>query len=67
MTQSLYVYKSFVSALASVALRELNSTSWAPPVYPFKIIMALTLVFLLMQGISGLLKDVRFLAGDRAS
>ncbi len=41
--------------------RELNSTSWAPPIYPFKIIMALTMFFLLAQGFSNLIKYVMIL------
>lgn len=40
---------------------ERNSTSWAPPIYPFKIIMALCFFFLLLQGISNLLKDLQVL------
>lgn len=50
---------SFKYALTSLLTQELNSTSWAPPVYPFKIIMALTLAFLLLQGISNLIRDLR--------
>ena len=40
---------------------ELNSTSWAPPIYPFKILMALSFVFLLLQGFSTLLKHIQTL------
>ena len=38
---------------------ERNSTSWAPPIYPFKIIMAVCFLFLLLQGISNLIKDLQ--------
>jgi len=48
-------------ALVSTAQRELNSTSWAPPIYPIKIIMALCFTFLLLQGISTVLKAVNIL------
>ncbi|MEX1299669.1 MAG: TRAP transporter small permease subunit [Desulfotignum sp.] len=40
---------------------EVNSTSWAPPIWPLKILMALCLVFLLLQGIANLLKDINSL------
>ena len=49
---------AFKYAAASVADVELNPTSWAPPVYPFKAIMALCLLFLLMQGLSNLIRDL---------
>lgn len=50
-------------ALTSVAEHELNSTSWAPPVYPFKAIMAICFLFLLLQGISNLIHDLQILFG----
>lgn len=37
---------------------EVNSTSWAPPIWPLKILMALCFLFLLLQGIANLLKDI---------
>lgn len=52
---------SFLFFLTSLQGREVNSTSWAPPVYPFKFIMALALLFLLLQGISNLLRDFQVL------
>ena len=51
-----FAYTSFIG-------RELNSTSWAPPIYPFKIIMALCFFFLLLQGISNLIHDLHTLFG----
>jgi len=51
-------------AWVSLAGRELNSTSWAPPIYPFKIIMALTMLFLLAQGFSNLIKFIKMF-GDK--
>ena len=48
-------------AYTSTVTGELNSTSWAPPTYPFKIIMALGFLFLLLQGLSSLLKHVQAL------
>ncbi len=52
---------SFKFAATSVAGQELNSTSWAPPIYPFKVIMALCFLFLLLQGISNLIRDLQTL------
>ena len=40
---------------------ELNSTSWAPPIWPFKIVMAISFFFLVIQGLSTMLKWVRSL------
>jgi len=48
-------------AYVSVLGMELNSTSWAPPIWPFKILMAVCFIFLLMQGIANLLKDINAL------
>ena len=48
----------------SVETLERGSTSWAPPVYPFKVIMALCFFFLLMQGISNLIKYLLIIFGD---
>ena len=51
-------------ALVSMAGLEVNSTSWAPPIWPFKIIMAMTFIFLLLQGVSNLLKHIRALGEE---
>ncbi|MCF6180347.1 MAG: TRAP transporter small permease subunit [Geopsychrobacter sp.] len=37
------------------------STSWAPPIYPFKTLMAIGFILLLLQGIARLLHDFRAL------
>jgi TRAP-type mannitol/chloroaromatic compound transport system permease small subunit len=37
------------------------STSWAPPIYPFKTIMAIGFVLLFLQGIAKLIEDFRSL------
>jgi TRAP-type mannitol/chloroaromatic compound transport system permease small subunit len=44
---------------------ELNSTSWAPRIWPFKIIMALSFLFLVVQGLSTMLKNLKIL-GDHS-
>ena len=51
----------FRYAFISTSQGELNSTSWAPPIWPFKLIMATCFLFLLLQGFSNLLKSIRVL------
>jgi TRAP-type mannitol/chloroaromatic compound transport system permease small subunit len=46
-----YAYKSTLQL-------ERNPTSWAPPIWPIKIIMAIGLSFLLIQGISTTIKAI---------
>ncbi|MCG8684346.1 MAG: TRAP transporter small permease subunit [Desulfobacterales bacterium] len=48
-------------AYVSTTGMEVNSTSWAPPIWPLKILMALCFAFLLIQGIANLLKDINAL------
>jgi TRAP-type mannitol/chloroaromatic compound transport system permease small subunit len=48
-------------AFTSIAGREVNPTSWAPPVYPIKTLMALAFTFLLVQGVANLLHNIRVL------
>ncbi len=54
-------YFSWVYALSSWKEWERLSTSWAPPVYPFKTLMAVGFTLLLIQGFSALLKDIMIL------
>ena len=54
---------SWQYALTSIAGRELNATSWAPPVYPIKTLMAIAFSFLLIQGFSNLIHNIRVLQG----
>lgn len=49
-----YAYTSFEAA-------ELNSTSWAPRIWPYKIIMAMSFYFLLKQGVANMLRHLRIL------
>ncbi len=56
---------AFKFAYTSTITNELNSTSWAPPIWPFKILMAVSFLLLVMQGLSTLLRNIRTLAsGD---
>ncbi len=50
-------------ALISVGQRELNSTSWAPPIYPIKVLMAIGFTLLLLQGVSSLIKNIQIASG----
>ena len=52
---------SFKFGYTSTMMREQNPTSWAPPIYPLKVIMAICFLFLLLSGISNLLKDLNTL------
>ena len=54
---------SWKYALTSIAGRELNSTSWAPPIYPIKTLMAIAFSLLLIQGFSNLIHNIRVLQG----
>ena len=60
---SIMTWAAFRYAYTSTVTNELNSTSWAPPIWPFKIIMAVCFLFLTLQGISTMLKHVQILAG----
>jgi TRAP-type mannitol/chloroaromatic compound transport system permease small subunit len=43
---------------------ELNSTSWAPRIWPYKIIMALSFLLLVIQGLSTMLKNLQTLSNN---
>ena len=58
---SLMTIWAFKYAFTSTVELEHNSTSWGPPIYPVKIIMAISFLFLFIQGVSDLLKDIRSL------
>lgn len=52
-------------AWVSTVQLEVNSTSWAPPVWPVKILMALCFFFLLLQGAANLINDINSLQKTR--
>ena len=60
-TVGLLAIWSVIYASDSWGNLELASTSWAPPLYPFKTIMAIGLILLFGQGIVKLLGDIRAL------
>ncbi len=54
-------YSSFTFAWTSIQGLEKNPTSWAPVIYPFKVVMAVCFLFLLLQGVANLIKDLQVL------
>ncbi len=46
---------------------ELNSTSWAPRIWPYKIVMAFSFLLLVVQGLSTVLKSVKTLTAKSAT
>jgi TRAP-type mannitol/chloroaromatic compound transport system permease small subunit len=52
-------------AITSTLQHELNSTSWAPAVWPIKLLMAIAFSFLLIQGISTVLKALHSLSSAK--
>ena len=56
---------SAIFAYKSTLGLERNPTSWAPPIWPLKILMAVCFFFLLLQGIANLLKDINRLKGNK--
>ena len=65
-TTGLLAVWSVIYATSSWKELERASTSWAPPIYPFKTIMAVGFVLLFLQGLSKLIKDFRSLRGSGA-
>ena len=60
-TVGLLAYQSVIYAASSWQNWEKASTSWAPPLYPFKTIMAIGFILLFLQGIAKLIGDFRSL------
>jgi len=54
---------SWKYAWTSIIQREVNSTSWAPPIYPIKTVMAIAFSILLIQGFANLIHDIRVAQG----
>ncbi|MBW2451023.1 MAG: TRAP transporter small permease subunit [Deltaproteobacteria bacterium] len=57
-TIGLLTLYTIVYALDSWKIWEHASTSWAPPLYPFKTIMAVGFVLLFLQGVAKLIEDI---------
>jgi TRAP-type mannitol/chloroaromatic compound transport system permease small subunit len=60
---ALLSWGSIKFAWTSIQGLEKSWTSWAPPIYPFKSLMALGFIMLLIQGLSSIIKDIRKLRG----
>lgn len=54
-------------AYTSVIEGERNSSSWAPIIYPLKVIMAVTFFFVLLQAVSNLFREIKVLANELKS
>ena len=50
-------------AVKSTSMLERNPTSWNPPVWPIKLLMALGVVMLFLQGISTLIRHIQTYRG----
>jgi TRAP-type mannitol/chloroaromatic compound transport system permease small subunit len=61
-TVGLLAYAAVIYAATSWQNWERASTSWAPPLYPFKTIMAIGFILLFLQGIAKLIGDFRSLS-----
>jgi len=51
-------------AHTATVTNELNSTSWAPRIWPYKILMALSFLLLVIQGLSTMLKNLQNLSDN---
>ncbi|SDP07310.1 TRAP transporter small permease subunit [Desulforhopalus singaporensis] len=54
-------YAAVAYAWTSIGLLEVNNTSWAPPIWPVKSLMALGFVMLFLQGLNTFLKNIQML------
>ncbi|SLM31388.1 putative Tripartite ATP-independent periplasmic transporter DctQ component [Desulfamplus magnetovallimortis] len=52
---------AFKFAYTSTMGLEVNSTSWAPPIWPIKILMGICFLFLFLQGVANLINDINAL------
>jgi len=59
----LLFWASIQYALDSLSVGETSGSPWDPPVYPFKIALAVGILLLLLQGAGKLVKDLRFAIG----
>ncbi len=58
-------YKGLGFAWDAWAFRETLSSAWAPPVYPFKTIIPIAALLLLLQGIAKFIRDLHTLITGR--
>lgn len=53
--------KSVQQALYSIRILERTFSMWAPPLYPLKIVIALSFIVLLLQGLAKWMRDLHYL------
>ncbi|MBU4277185.1 MAG: TRAP transporter small permease subunit [Proteobacteria bacterium] len=58
------LWKGWEMAWRSLSLVEHDSTQWGPPLYPFKLMLPLGALLLLLQGVAKLARDIGTLMGD---
>jgi TRAP-type mannitol/chloroaromatic compound transport system permease small subunit len=63
----LMTWGAITFAHTATVSNELNSTSWAPRIWPYKIVMALSFLVLVIQGLSTMLKHLQILTGKSES
>lgn len=63
----LMTWGAITFAHTATITNELNSTSWAPRIWPYKIVMALSFLLLAIQGLATMLKNVKTLTDTSAS
>lgn len=54
----LLTFWTWAFAIKSTQMLEKNATSWAPPIWPIKLLMAFSFTLLFVQGLSRLFKDI---------
>ena len=60
------LWKGWETAWRSLKLLEHDSTEWGPPLYPFKLMLPLGALLILLQGVAKLVRDIRVLRkGDK--
>lgn len=52
------LWKTASAAWASLQIREAYSSYWEPPIYPFKMLMVVGILLLLLQGIAKFIRDL---------
>ncbi len=53
-----FVYTFYSFMMRSWAMMEKSTSPWMPPVYPFKTVLFICFILLLIQGISEFIKDI---------
>jgi TRAP-type mannitol/chloroaromatic compound transport system permease small subunit len=62
---SVLIVKSTQQAIYSVGIQERTFSMWAPPLYPLKIVIALSFIVLGLQGLAKWIRDLYFLVKGR--